>query len=162
MFASPCAGDQAARGFTLLETIIVLAVIGLLFAVSSPALDGMLKTMEYREAVRYLAGAARQAKREAQLTGTAIDLIIDAKRGRFIVKLSSDPRVVDEMTALPDSLTYSVISAAGVTSSDDLAGIRFYPAGGSTGGEITVTRPSGTGTLIVVDWLLGSTEQRPL
>ena len=156
------AGDQTVRGFTLLETIIVFAVIGLLFAVSSPALDGMLKTMEYREAVRYLEGAARQAKREAQLTGAAIDLIIDANRGQFVVKPSSDPFVADEMTALPDSLTYSVVSAAGVTPSDDLSGIRFYPAGGSTGGEITVMRPSGTGTLIVVDWLLGATEQRPL
>ena len=48
-----------------------------------------------------------------------------------------------------------MVYAAEVAPEPGLATIRFYPAGGSSGGDITVTRTSGVGTRLVVDWLLG-------
>jgi len=46
-----------------------------------------------------------------------------------------------------------------VSPGGNLAAIRFYPAGGSSGGEIVVQRPSGAGTRLTVDWLLGHVSQ---
>jgi hypothetical protein len=51
------------------------------------------------------------------------------------------------------------VYAAEVSPKPGLAAIRFYPAGGSSGGEISVTRPTGAGVNLTVDWLLGDVAQ---
>jgi len=33
--------------------------------------------------------------------------------------------------------------------------VRFYPEGGSSGGDIDIARPDGSGVKISVDWLVG-------
>jgi general secretion pathway protein H len=39
------------------------------------------------------------------------------------------------------------------------AAIRFYPFGGSTGGDIEIAGPGGAGTLVQVGWLMGDVTQ---
>ena len=65
-------------------------------------------------------------------------------------------------SALPEALDITVIYAAEVSPKPGLAAIRFYPAGGSSGGEITVVRPSGGGVHLTIDWLLGDVTQATL
>ncbi len=38
--------------------------------------------------------------------------------------------------------------------------IRFYPEGGSSGGDIDIAQPNGTGVKISVDWLAGRVTQQ--
>ena len=64
----------------------------------------------------------------------------------------------DSVKYLPSELAVAVTSAAELNKSG-LAVIRFYPEGGSSGGEVSIDMPGRSGVRIVVDWLLGGISQ---
>ena len=68
----------------------------------------------------------------------------------------------DDAPALSEELALDVTYAEEVSPAPGLAAIRFFPAGGSTGGEILIRRPSGAGARLSVDWLLGDVTQEAL
>ena len=63
------------------------------------------------------------------------------------------------MQELPGSISLAVTSAAEVSPGPDVAAIRFYPFGGSTGGDFEIGGPGGGGTLVQVGWLMGEVTQ---
>jgi len=153
---------QPPSGFTLFEVLLVLTIAGLIFATSAGSLSAMLDTMQYREAVRTLESAAKNARRKSIRMGIPVDLLIDARKSSYLVVAASSQIKGSDMATLPDSLTFGVTSAAEVSRDTQIAAIRFYPSGGSTGGEITIRRESGAGVVLNIDWLLGLTTQQPL
>ena len=153
---------NGAKGFTLLELIVVLAIVGLLFSLGSPSVRALYASMEYREAVREIVSAAKNARRDAFATGAPMDLLIDTDRNRIALTQDSPSVSADQFSALPEALDITVVYAAEVSPKPGLAAIRFYPAGGSSGGEITVVRPTGAGVHLTIDWLLGSVSQEAL
>jgi len=156
------AAIRANRGFTLLELLLALVILGLLAAAASGAGSSFYSTMEYREAVRELSSAVRKARMQSRVRGEPIDLVIDPDRNRFA--LTSDPKSLnpDEFRALPGDVRIDLVFAAEVSPGDEMGAIRFYPDGGASGGEIRIERPSGAGTLLIVDWLLGDVRQEKL
>lgn len=153
---------SAASGFTLLELVVVLVVAGLLFAVGGPSVRALYETMEYREAVREIVSAAKNARRDAFARGEPVDLLINTDKNRFALTANGTGISEDQFTDLPTSLDITVVYAAEVSPKVGLAAIRFYPAGGSSGGEITVVRPTGAGVHLTIDWLLGNVSQEAL
>lgn len=142
-------------GFSLLELTIVLVVIGLFFAVGAPASSRLFDTMQYRESLGVLASAAKKARRQALASGQPVDLLIDTDQNAYHITDEGVAPALDQFTKLDGEIALTVVYAAEVAPEPGLATIRFYPAGGSSGGDITVTRTSGAGTRLVVDWLLG-------
>ena len=153
---------SAAGGFTLLELVVVLVIGGLLFSLGGPSVRALYDSMEYREAVRDIVSAAKNARRDAFATGEPMDLLLDTDQNRLALTADSPSVRADEFTALPDILEITVVYAAEVSPKPGLAAIRFYPAGGSSGGEITIVRPSGAGVHLTIDWLLGDVLQEAL
>ena len=149
-------------GFTLLELVVVLVIAGLLFGLGGPAVGSLYDTMQYREAVREVVSAVKNGRRDAFASGEPMDLLIDTDRNRFALTDQSQSLSDDAFSALPEVLDITVVYAAEVSPKPGLAAIRFYPAGGPSGGEITVVRPGGGGVLLTVDWLLGDVTQEPL
>ena len=78
-----------ARGFTLLELIVVLAIASLLFSLGGPSIRTLSATMEYRDAVRQIVSAAKNARRDAFAQGVPMDLLIDADRNRYALSADS-------------------------------------------------------------------------
>ncbi len=150
---------SASGGFTLLELMVVLVIAGLLFSLGAPRVGKLYDSMQYREAVRELVSAAKNARRDAFATGQPMDLLIDTLGNRYA--LTHQPQKVDleEFQPLPATLDISVVYAVEVSPRPGLAAIRFYPAGGSSGGEIKVIRPTGAGVQLTIDWLLGAVTQ---
>ena len=148
-----------ARGFTLLELIVVLAIAGLIFSLGGPSVRTLSATMEYRDAVRQIVSAAKNARRDAFAQGIPMDLLIDTDRNRYALSADSPSLSADQFAPLPEALDITVVYAAEVSPKPGLAAIRFYPAGGSSGGEISVARPSGAGVHLTIDWLLGDVTQ---
>jgi type IV fimbrial biogenesis protein FimT len=59
------------RGFTLVELAITLVVLGLLFAFSAPALQGISATNQLKGATENIAAQLRMAREKAIATGVA-------------------------------------------------------------------------------------------
>jgi general secretion pathway protein H len=152
--------SERQEGFTLIELMIALSIAAMVFVLSGPSLQRFYDAMEYRDAVRQIVSAARNAKRDAYISGEAVDLLIDADQNRF--GLARDSRAVshDALSPLPESLTLKVVFAEEISPDGQLGAIRFYPTGGASGGEVFVERESGSGTHLTIDWLLGEVTQR--
>lgn len=149
-------------GFTFIELMVVMAAAGLLLVVSVPNFTKLLETQQYRGAVRDVVSAARAAKTRAIRTNRPVDLAIDTQSRALFMSLAGDQEAGEPILTLPDSVEVSVTSAAGLAPTDGRSVIRFYPAGGSTGGDIELLRPSGVGHLIQVGWLLGNVSHEPI
>ena len=153
---------STASGFTLIELVVALVIAGLFFALGGPSVRSLYDTMQYREAVRELVSAAKNGRRDAFVSGMPIDLLIDTDTNHFMLTANPTGISDDQFVALPAALEITVTYAAEVSPRPGLAAIRFYPAGGSSGGEIWVARPSGAGVHLTIDWLLGDVAQELL
>ena len=149
-------------GFTLLELMVVLVIAGLLFSLSGPSVKAMYDTMQYRDAVREIVSAAKNGRRDAFAEGRPVDLLIDTDRNRYALSTGSGTPDRQAFKPLPESLDITVVYAAEVSPEPGLAAVRFYPAGGSSGAEISILRPTGAGVFLTIDWLLGDVVQEPL
>ena len=122
------------NGFTLIEMLVVLAIVGLVAGLAFPEMEKALGAIHQRHARAQVLAAAAGARAQA---------------------LRSDAMVV--LTALPDE---SALTLAGATGTGDArwtidpglrvatspTQLRFYPDGTTTGGQIRLTAPSGTTT----------------
>lgn len=118
-------------GFTLLELLVVLVVIGLAGVVAFPAVAGRSSAGQARVAARDLVTALRATRAEAVAV-------------RRPVAFQTSPRV-----------------PAGVRVERADGGQRpvtFFPDGGSTGGRFLV-QPGGIA--VEIDWLSGAVRQSP-
>ncbi len=73
------------RGFTLLELLLVFAILGILVAVVVPNAAGMFSGGTIRTGARELAAAGRYAHSMALLNQTPVDLVVDLDSGRMSV-----------------------------------------------------------------------------
>ena len=140
-------------GFTLIEITLVMVITGLLFAIALPNIGALSDSLAYRGAVRDVMSAAQSARRQSARTGEPVDLLIYTERKALEV---SGGQLVCRSSW---SISLVVTSAAEVSPGHDVAAIRFYPFGGSTGGDIETGGPGGGGTLVQVGWLMGDVTQ---
>ena len=146
--AFPGAGD---RGFTLVELLAAITIVGLLLAVSVPASMRFYDSIKYRQSVRDVITLLGSARYQAVNTGKAQDVMIDTQARKL--RLNEDART------FPDGFNL-VVRTAREVNRDNKGIIRFYPEGGSSGGDIDIERPDGSGVRISVDWLVGRVSQK--
>ena len=135
-----------ARGFTLLEVIVVLAIAGIIMAVVLGAPLRSATAGDLKASARMLASGLRQAQTTAITTRRDAVMTIDVEAREF--------RVGNEARTVSDKVDLKLYTAQSEVSSERLGAIRFYPDGSSTGGRITVS--SGERKYLVdVDWITG-------
>lgn len=138
------------RGFTLLEVLAAISIVGLLLAVTVPASVRFYESMQYRQALRDVITALASARYRAVNSGQAQDVAVDP--------LAKTIELNGERTRLPDEVNV-VVHSARELNRERLAVIRFYPEGGSSGGDIDLERRDGSGVRISIDWLVGRVSQ---
>ena len=141
-------GVRRAPGFTLIELVVVLAILGLAYALVPPLFSGAHATAELKGATRQLAAGLRQARNYAVVRRTEAVLTLDVEKRDFTV--SGDSRTY----RLPRQVQLKLLTAQREVVNDKLASIRFFADGSSNGGRVTLG--SGERSFEVdVNWLTG-------
>lgn len=144
----PVGSRGAAAGFTLLELLIVLTIVGLTFAALSDYLFADRSALSSRSAGQELASVLRRARGLALAGNVETAVFLDLEKGRFGLEGGSEVR------NLPADATVQFLTALEELSSDSRGTIRFFPDGSSTGGGVELTSGGRTVT-VQVRWLTG-------
>ncbi len=136
-----------ANGFTLLEMLAVILLIGIAVAAVSISVTQGLASARVRAASSELAGALRATRAQAIVRGQDQNFDIDTRANSYRNVKQKDVR-------LPKGLHVSITSAKADQPNEHTGRIRFFPDGSSTGGRITLQ--SGKRQWHVnVSWLTG-------
>lgn len=138
-------------GFTLLETVCVLAIFAILAAILMPMLpSGTSRTR--LESYAIAAAALLKADRDAAIRrGSQVATEVDA--ADRLIRSGATDRIVQ----IPDDVKFDALLAARCQRYSSHSAIRFFSSGMSCGGAIALTR-GGFGYEIRVNWLTGGVQ----
>lgn len=94
------AAAGTARAFTLVEVLLVLALLALVIAVLLPATGSLFRGARGESAEDTLARVMQEARREAVLTGREVILRFDREAGRLRWTGGETPRAVEPGTII--------------------------------------------------------------
>jgi general secretion pathway protein H len=154
MARAPCDRPEsggARAGFSLLETVCVVAIVAMLAALALPAIPRGTSRARL-EAFAVAAAAVLKSDRNAAIRrGNRVATEVDV--GARTVRSGANGRVL----RLPDDVGFSVVLASQCAGRATGDSIDFFPTGMSCGGTLVLSR-LGTTFEVRVTWLTGGVE----
>ena len=137
------------RGFTLVELMVVMVIISLILGLVATSMSSSISGAEARAASRKLVASLRYTRARA---------IIDKEEQVFQVDTENRSYQAPgrKQIDLPEGVDITITTARSEVTAEDIAGIRFFPDGGSTGGHIELT-VNDREYRVNVGWLTGET-----
>lgn len=146
------AARQAERGFTLVEMLVVMAILALVLAVVPPLFSTSLSSATLKAASRDLASGLRSARSEAITLNKEVRFRLDLAAHSFSI---GDAKAAVSLPSDVDIVIFTALSETESETQGDRAGaIRFFADGSSTGGGITLSAEDRK-YVVLVDWLTG-------
>ncbi|NOR20339.1 MAG: prepilin-type N-terminal cleavage/methylation domain-containing protein [Xanthomonadales bacterium] len=142
------------RGFTLVELMMVMVIIAVVMGLVATSMSSSISSAEARAASRKLVASLRYTRARAILDKQEQVLLVDTENRSY----KAPGR---EQINLPEGVDLTVTTARSELTSESVAGIRFFPDGGSTGGHIELI-VNGREYRINVAWLTGETKLQRL
>jgi general secretion pathway protein H len=143
-----CAQRHRARGFSMLELLLVLVLLVIAYGIASPVVANLNGAGDLKTSARTIASALKRTRNAAISARKETPLTFDLET--HTLTLAGEPRPVQ----LPAKLELQLYTVQQELQSEKVAAIRFYPDGSSTGGRVTLGRDQGRFE-IDVDWLTG-------
>lgn len=152
----------ASAGFTLIELMIVLAVMSFLLVLAAPRMAGNLLGLTLATAAKKTAGTLRYARSQALATATPHAAVFDCEQHRLIVAplprpadmtvpattavfdeaVEQSPRRQIKTYILPEEVWFDVVDIGTGRCNEpggaDICQMVFYADGTSQGGTITI------------------------
>lgn len=156
-----CTAGTEARGFTLLELLVVLLIASLAVSLVGPAFQRLMPGLQLEAETRELMALLRHARSQAILSGRRVELSQEGQGGALRLSYRERPH------APPRGLTLTLSGSVDTLASPADAGggtasgaqILFFPQGDSSGGSLAVAAEDGRSTLIKVDGLSGRVQR---
>lgn len=140
---------MGARGFSLLELLLVVAIAGLLAVVVLPSLPGTLESARLR-------GSAGEVRATFTLART---LAVSESRNRSVTfDLGSGEYGIDgdaRKWLLPEKIRLASVRLGDATAERGVVRVRFYPDGSADEAEVEVASRGGGKLQVRVDPLTG-------
>lgn len=140
------------RGFSLIEILVVVAIMGIAVAAIASAMGYSLTGQQMRGASRDLVAALRYTRGQAIVKREPQVLLLNVDDKNY--RAANRPPV-----KLPPQFELAIETARQEMISRGEGGIRFYPDGSSTGGNIELSRGD-TVWRIDINWLTGEVSLR--
>jgi general secretion pathway protein H len=157
---SQCTGrpqpDPARKtgGFTLVELLVVLVIASLVLAMVGTSISRNISGAEMRNAARKVAASLRYTRTQAILTKSEQVFLVDTEN---LTYQAGEKKA----ETLPEGMKVELNTARSELTSETVGGIRFYPDGGSTGGNVRL-EANGRIYRVNVAWLTGEASlERP-
>lgn len=142
-----CSGHKQ-TAFSLLELLIVLAIVGMVLTVVPSMFGKGVSSAEMKSAARVLSAGLRSARSRALTQQVEVFLNIDVEKRQFEI---SDKK---KIYVLPKGLDIKLTVVESERKDENNGAVRFYPDGSSTGGRIVVGYEN-RNYQIDIDWLTG-------
>lgn len=134
-------------GFSLVELMVVMLIVSLLFAVVGVSVSRSIEGAEIRNASREIVAGIRHTRGQAII-----------KRQQQVFHVDADKRSWtasgQESVEIPEGLDITINTARSELTGENAGGIRFYPDGASTGGNVELQAGERVWR-INVSWLTG-------
>jgi general secretion pathway protein H len=141
-------------GFTLVELLVVLMLVSVMLALVGTSISRSVSGAEMRTAAREVAASLRYTRTRAILDKAEQVFLVDAENRTY----QAAGRRPEQ---LPEGMNVELNTARSELTSEFVGGIRFYPDGGSTGGNVRL-EANGRVYQVNVAWLTGEASvQRP-
>ena len=134
-------------GFTLIEMIVVLAILGMTLALFTAYRAPWSQTLSAAGAASQLAADLRLARSQAIISNRPVLVSVDLPGHQYRVGAG-------DLRRIPGELRIELLTIANERQSERVADIRFNPDGSSTGGRIVLVDDRRR-IDIGVDWLTG-------
>ena len=135
------------RGFTLIEVIVVLAVLGLALALVVGYKPPWSSGLGVKATAAELASGLRLARSEAIVANRSVAFRLDVNGHRYRVGAGAE-------RPLPANIVLELLTITGENRGPGVGDIRFHPDGSSTGGRISLAAGQ-QHVAVGVDWLTG-------
>jgi len=137
----------AQRGFSLIELMVVMMLIGLLMSVVGISVSRSVAGAEMRNAERELIAGLRHTRGQAIIQRQQQVFLVDTRNRTW--RAAGKPAVT-----LPDGIEITLNTARSELTGEGVGGIRFFPDGASTGGDVVLSAQEREWH-IAVAWLTG-------
>ena len=156
------------RGFSLIELVIVLVLIGVSVALVTPSLSRFSKRVEIKTAAQNISGILRYFRSESVQKGRVYQVVFDADLREVRVQAAEEEekgegekgesKTVKKTYPLPAGVQMKDFKISEPEFASDLPAIEFYPNGASNGGSVVVDGQDQKGYRIKVHFLTGMVE----
>ena len=160
------------RGFSLVEVLAVVIIIGAMAALIVPQFSSHLRTAQLRESCGALLAAARYARHRAVTTRTPCRLVLDVQERRFHLEEEMQEDDMDALSgaantgaaggfapvrsgavrpfSLPSGVAFAEVRIeAGAGTQDSDTAVTFHPTGAADAAVVQLTTGLRTWSLVV-------------